>query len=197
MKRIDSRQQQQQKNRRGIAIVWLILWGSLFLTFFCAFFEIATLWQAQVELNDTLDSAALAAVSEWKAQQDNSNNDTEIPRQVGINYAASNEVLGTPVSSLTTNYAPGNTPYQNSLCSGNFVFGKLTTSGPNYHFTTATGGGVGLLAVRAQATMPLYGFCSAMFGVSFFNVSASSIAYFDTVNGEPRLVQVSSYSCSN
>jgi Flp pilus assembly protein TadG len=194
MRRIEFKTR-QQKNRRGVAIVWLILWGSLFLTFFCAFFEVATLWQARVELNDTLDAAALAAVNEWKAQLDASNSDTEIPREVGMEYAGANLMLGTPVS-LSTNYGgPGDLPYQNDLCTGNFVFGDLTTSGSGYNFSTSTTGG--LLAVRAQATKPVYGFCSAVFGVSFFNVSAASTAFYDTVNGEPRLVHITSYSCSN
>lgn len=194
MRRIEFRKRSFPKNRRGIAIVWLILWGSIFLTFFCGFFEVATLWQAQVELNDSLDAAALAAVSEWKTQRDMSNFSTKIPRDVGIEYAAANPVMGDTVS-LGDNYDPGNSPNENSLCSGNLVFGNLTSSGSDYDFNAGTSGG--LLAVRAQATIPLYGFCNSLFGVTFLNVSASSTAFYDTGSGRPRLVRVTSYSCSD
>lgn len=193
MKRIDTKQRQTQKNRRGIAILWLVIWGSFFLTFFCAVLELATLWEAQVELNDALDSAALAAVSEWNSMRNLSNYSTEIPREVGVDYAAANTVLGVPVP-LDSNYNSGNTPNENGSCAGNLIFGDLITSGSVYEFNAGSTGN--LLAVRVQATVPLNGFCTAMFGASFFDVSASSIAYYDTLEGKPRLVSISAYTCN-
>ncbi|QDT89940.1 hypothetical protein [Gimesia algae] len=193
MKRIDTKQNRTQKNRRGIAILWLVIWGSFFLTFFCVVLELATLWEAQVELNDALDSAALATVSEWNTMRNLSNYSTEIPREVGIDYAAANTVLGVPVP-LTSNYDSGNSPNENETCAGNIILGNLTSSGSVYEFNAGTTGN--LLAVRVQATIPLNGFCTAMFGATLFDVSASSTAYFDSLDGKPKLVRISAYTCN-
>ena len=163
------------------------------MTFFCAVLELATLWEAQVELNDALDSSALAAVSEWNAMQNLSNFSTEIPREIGVDYAAANTVLGVPVP-LATNYDSGNSPNENTSCAGNIIFGNLTSSGSVYEFNAGTTGG--LLAVRVQATVPLNGFCAAMFGASLFDVSASSTAFFNTIAGKPELVRITTYTCN-
>lgn len=122
MKRIHSKCEQHQ-NRRGIAILWLIIWGSLFLTFFCVVLEVATLWQAQVEINNAMDSAALAAVKEWG---DSGVGSTQVPRDSGVAYTEANPILGVTYSP-GTNYTmpgPGN-PNGNATNTGNFVFGSI------------------------------------------------------------------------
>ncbi|QDT98825.1 TadE/TadG family type IV pilus assembly protein [Gimesia aquarii] len=122
MKRILTNTNSHQ-NRRGIAILWLILWGSLFLTFFCVVLEIATLWQAQIEINNALDSAALAAVKEWG---DSGTGSTQIPRNVGVAYTQANPILGvafTPNTNFTPP-VPGN-PNGNASNTGNLVFGAI------------------------------------------------------------------------
>ncbi|WP_299467322.1 hypothetical protein [uncultured Gimesia sp.] len=163
------------------------------MTFFCVVLEIATLWQAQVEVNNCLDAAALAAVNEWEASGSGS---TQIPRNVGIAYAAANPILGSTLT-LTDNYNPGNLPNENNTCFGNFVFGGLTSLTPP--FTFDAGADVTVVgvapAVRAQATVPVQGFCSALFGFSFLNVSASSTAYFDIGSGQPALARITTYTC--
>ncbi|WP_339735387.1 pilus assembly protein TadG-related protein [uncultured Gimesia sp.] len=125
MKRIHSNSEVHQK-RRGIAILWLIIWGSLFLTFFCVVLEIATLWQAQVEVQNALDSAALAAVKEWG---EGGTGPTQIPRNAGVAYTEANPILGvvfTPSTNYTTPVA-GN-PNGNASNTGNFVFGAIDTT---------------------------------------------------------------------
>ncbi|MCA9014046.1 MAG: hypothetical protein KDA77_01830 [Planctomycetaceae bacterium] len=125
MKRIDSNSKVHQK-RRGIAILWLIIWGSMFLTFFCVVLEIATLWQAQAEVQNALDSAALAAVKEWG---DGGIGSTQIPRNAGVAYTEANPILGVAYSP-TTNYTvpvPGN-PNGNASNTGNFVFGSINST---------------------------------------------------------------------
>lgn len=184
MKRIHSNKELHQ-NRRGIAILWLVIWGSLFLTFFCVVLEIATLWQAQVEVNNALDSAALAAVKEWDASGLGS---TDIPRNVGVAFAGANPVLGTPVG-LNPNFNAGN-PNGNDSINGDIVFGGLTAlTRPNSLDPSAMAPAT-FPAVRTQVTIPVQGFCSTLFGFTFLNVSASSIAYVDTVSGRPALVSV-------
>ncbi|QDV17786.1 hypothetical protein Pan153_24410 [Gimesia panareensis] len=115
--------QQRHQNRRGIAILWLILWGGTFLTFFCVVLEIATLWQAQVELKNSMDSAALAAVKDWGVSGVGT---TNIPRNVGVTYTQANPILGTvftPQTNLGT--VSGSNPNANASNTGNFVFGAI------------------------------------------------------------------------
>lgn len=117
------------QDRRGIAILWLVIWGSLFLTFFCVVLEFATLWQAQIEANNALDSAALAAVKEWGVS---GTGPTQIPRNVGVAYTVANPILGVPFTPATnfTVPVPGN-PNGNASNTGNFVFGAInSTSDP-------------------------------------------------------------------
>lgn len=132
------------QNRRGIAILWLILWGAMFLTFFCVVLEISSMWQAQVELKNTMDAAALAAVREWGLSVDE---DTQLARNVGIAYMEGNPVQGSTVTVPDDNYNPGNTN-QNASLQGSFVFGALETAtlpptSPIY-FDPAASGSCGL-----------------------------------------------------
>ncbi|WP_417390079.1 hypothetical protein [Gimesia sp.] len=122
MQKIHS-QQQLHQNRRGIAILWLILWGSMFLTFFCVVLEVATLWQAHIEIKNAMDAAALAAVKDWGVS---GVGPTNIPRNVGVAYTEANPILGTvftPQTNLGT-VSVGN-PNANDSNTGNFVFGAI------------------------------------------------------------------------
>ncbi|WP_298865393.1 hypothetical protein [uncultured Gimesia sp.] len=195
MKQIYSKTE-SHKNRRGIAILWLILWGSVFLTFFCGVLEIATLWQAQVEVKNALDAGAMAAVKEWGVS--GSGSSTQVSRNVGIAYVEANPILGTPVT-LTSNYiaaTPGN-PNGNLLCTGNFVFGALDQiTAPITFDRNAQGGCIaGFPAVVAQATVPVQGFCSSLFGVTFFNISSQSTAYYNCGTGRASLVSATVPVC--
>ncbi|MFK7776666.1 MAG: hypothetical protein QM501_00925 [Gimesia sp.] len=147
MKQIHSKINSHQ-NRRGIAILWLILWGSVFLTFFCGVLEIATLWQAQVEVKKALDAAALAAVKEWG---DRGVNSTNIPRDVGVAYTVANPILGvafTPTTNLGTVSVAN--PNANALNTGNFVFGAIdTTTDPiTFNGNAVTSCAAGAVTIR-------------------------------------------------
>lgn len=125
MKQIHSKTK-SHKNRRGIAILWLILWGSVFLTFFCGVLEIATMWQAQVEIKNSLDAAALAAVQEWG---DSGVGLADIPRDVGVAYVEANPILGVafmPTTNLGTVTLAN--PNANASNTGDFVFGAIDTT---------------------------------------------------------------------
>lgn len=138
------------QNRRGIAILWLILWGGMFLTFFCVVLEISAMWQAQVELNNTMDAAALAAVREWGLSGAST---TQVARDVGVAYVGANPVQGSTVS-VTTNYAPGNSPNQNASLSGNFVFGALDSIVSPITFDPDAQGGCSLGNVTITINKP-------------------------------------------
>lgn len=199
MQRISSKYELHQ-NRRGIAVLWLVIWGSMFLTFFCVVLEIATLWQAHVEVKNSLDAAALAAVKEWRAR--GFVNPTVIPRNSGVAYAGANPVLGNNVT-LDPNYTvetPAN-PNGNDSPTGEIVFGGLDgltapiTFDPNANISLGFTF-IPIPAVRVQKTIPVQGFCSSLFGFSPFNVTASSVAAISSLAlplpplDQPRLVSV-------
>jgi len=91
------------------------------LLLFIMVVDIGQMWYARVELENSLEAAALAAVKEWG---DANGGDTLVPRQVGLEYAAANTINGIPVA-IDTNYNPANPPNQNNTCQGNLVFGAV------------------------------------------------------------------------
>ncbi len=103
------------QDRSGFSTLWLILTLPIFLTLFAFVFEMGYLWVARVELENGLESAALAAVQSWA---ESGSTDTYMPRQVGAAYAASNTVRSFPLI-LGLNYDPAATPAnpnQNLTC---------------------------------------------------------------------------------
>lgn len=112
--------------RRGVSTLWVILSIPVFLTLLVLATDTANIWLARVELENGLESAALAAVKHWG---DAGGGPTLIPRNVGVQYAAANTVLGTPLA-IATNYNASNTPNENDTCDGNLVFGGITDMGP-------------------------------------------------------------------
>jgi hypothetical protein len=131
-RKTDSRLPRQP--RRGWATLWMIIWLPALLALFCAMVGIANLWLARVELENSMEAAALAAVKQWG---DANGGDTLIPRQVGQAYAAANCVRKIDVA-IGTNYNPANGPNQNGVCpvgmtppTGNLIFGAIDDTDPN------------------------------------------------------------------
>lgn len=186
------------RNRRGVAVLWLILWGGMFFTFFCVSLEVTNLWLARIELKNSLDAACLAAAKEWGASGSTL---TEAARNSGVTYAAANPVLGVPVV-LDPNYDgsdPVFNPNQNASCDGNLIFGRINypVVSPVTFNTSLDAAAVGVTpAVRAQATIEVQGFCSSMFGISLFDISAKSTAYYDLTTGNVGLVDIDTFNCN-
>ena len=118
--------------RRGWTTLWLVIWLPVLMALFCGLVAVASLWLARVELENGLESAALAAVKEWG---DAGGGDTLVPRQVGVAFAAANCVRGTHLA-LATNYAGEQAPCnQNLTCDladGNLIFGAIDDSDPDH-----------------------------------------------------------------
>ena len=124
--------------RRGSATLWLIIWLPCLLTLFCVLVGVANLWLARIELENSLESAALAAVKHWGEV---GGGPTLTARNVGVAYAGANIVRGNSVV-IGTNYNPLNSPNQNDLCdptdetvnppNGNLVFGAINDDDPNH-----------------------------------------------------------------
>lgn len=96
-----------------------------------------------------------------------------------------------PVGVEITFYDSGS--MTSTIASGVFVDDLDPNNGRSIlNITTSVGV---LPAVRAQATVPVQTFCSSLFGVTFFNVSAKSTAYYDFTSGRVALVSVQNYIC--
>lgn len=89
------------KSRRGWTTLWLVVWLPTLLALFCGLVAVANLWLARVELENSLEAAALAAAKEWG---DQGGGDTLVPREVGISFADANCVRGKRLQ-LQSNYS--------------------------------------------------------------------------------------------
>ena len=147
-------------NRRGWATLWLIIWLPALLALFCALIGIANLWLARVELENSMEAAALAAVKHWG---DANGGDTLIPRQIGQAYAAANCMRKVDVA-IGTNYSPAGGPNQNLQClptdhnvfppNGNLVFGAIDDTDPdNIIFNAGIQPSCGIGTVLFDATV--------------------------------------------
>jgi hypothetical protein len=92
--------------RRGVATLWLVIWLPVLLVLFCVIVGVAHLWLARVELETGLEAAALAAAKHWGGQ---GGGDTQEARQIGVAYAAANNLRGNEVT-ISENYDPAATP---------------------------------------------------------------------------------------
>ncbi|NMC20584.1 MAG: pilus assembly protein [Thermogutta sp.] len=211
------------RDRSGFSTLWLILTLPIFLTLFAFVFEMGHMWVARVELENGLESAALAAVRSWA---ESGSSDTYLPRQVGAAYAANNTVRSYPLV-LGLNHDPAagpDNPNQNLTCTatvyspvgavspeGNLIFGAILTDDPNCPLTFNAGirpscgqsyveiGGSGgtEYAVRAQAVMEVPSPICRLFGLAMpaYRITAFTIAAYSCAERRPRLVRVDQYIC--
>ncbi len=115
----------QPRRRAGIAALWIVLVLPLLVLLIFFAVNIGNQWNARVELENSLEAAALAAVKEW-AEGDG---DSTLPaRLVGQQYAAANYIGRCPVE-IGLNYDPDDGGVnENAECclpDGNFVFGAV------------------------------------------------------------------------
>lgn len=118
--------------RRGITTLYLILLFPALFILLCLIIEIGNLWLARLELEDGLESAALAAVKEWA---ESGGGGTLVPREQGQEFARANSMRDEEISILL-NRDPGNIN-ENALLVGpdaNLVFGAITSLEPQVVF---------------------------------------------------------------
>lgn len=134
--------------RKGVAVLWVILMLPVVFLMLVFVAEIGNLWLARVELENALESAALAAVKEWV---DASGGSTLTARQVAQTVAAANTVRGNSVA-IGLNYTAANLPNENTdgtFPTANQVFGSLSSTSPTVVFASgvapscSSGGGGG------------------------------------------------------
>lgn len=143
----------RSRRRRGVAALWLILALPVLVILLGVVIEIGNIWLARVELENALESAALAAVKEWGSA---GGGDTAVSRLVGVEYAKANRVTGTMVG-IADNYdavAPIR-PNQNQFCTGptaNLIFGAVTTTTRPWVFDAGIEPGCGMGQVLFDAS---------------------------------------------
>jgi hypothetical protein len=136
----------------------MILAIPLFLTLLVLTIDVANLWLAQIELENGLESAALAAVKEWGVTTTAT---TETARNAGVTYARLNQVRGLPlvIAPNRTTTASASNPNENLACcaaagnppTGNLIFGTITENNP-LTFDTSKAPGCGIGTVLFDAT---------------------------------------------
>jgi Flp pilus assembly protein TadG len=165
--------------RRGWTTLWLVIWLPVLMVLLCGLVAVANLWLARVELENALESAALAAVKEWG---DADGDDTREARKVGALFAAANTVRGQRLDLET---------------SGDFIFGEIDDSNPDHVVFIAgtTGHTAAKLAVRAQASVQV-----PLMGLPFLGatgpscVQAKATAVYDCHSRRVRLVRVDEFA---
>jgi Flp pilus assembly protein TadG len=176
-------------SRRGIATVWIIASVPAIFTLLILLTDIGTLWQARAELETALESAALAAVQEWKAT-----NNTNLARIAAQNFAKANTVLGNPVN-LNSNGGGGGTN-DNSICDGDILLGQITSAG-DFQASVAPSS-TNFYGARIRRAKEIPSLWTSFAGVSFgpYTIHAEAVAELQfEVGGTPRLMRPQSVTC--
>ncbi|MEW4456203.1 hypothetical protein AB1L30_26295 [Bremerella sp. JC817] len=84
-----------QRARRGVSLLWLLIAFPALLLFLVFAVEIGNIWLARLELEQSLEANALAAVKRWA---ETGGGDTLAARQFGNQFSINNPVRGVPVS---------------------------------------------------------------------------------------------------
>ncbi len=133
------------QQRAGVATLWLILMLPVVFLMLVFAVEIGNLWLARVELENSLESAALAAVKEWG---DSGAAPTLTSRQVGQTFAAADTVRGSSVA-IGLNHNVVVTPNENTATTGataNLIFGAITSTSPTVVFNSTVAPGCGSIS---------------------------------------------------
>ena len=175
--------------RRGIATVWIIAAVPAIFTLLILLTDIGSLWQARMELETALESAALAAVQEWKAT-----NNTNLARISAQNFAQANTVLGNPVN-LNSNAGGGGTN-DNSNCDGDIVLGNITSAGD--FLAGVAPNSTNFYGAKIQRAKAIPSLWTKFAGVTFgpYTVHAEAVAQLQFgPGGTPRLIRPKTFTC--
>jgi hypothetical protein len=149
--------------RRGVATLWVILFIPVVVLMLAMVVDLGYLWLSRVELENSLESAALAAVKSWG---DAGGGDTLPHRNVGVTFAGANTINGTPVV-IGTNYDPNKPPNQNASCDGDLIFGAITTPDRPWVFNAGVRPGCALGEVLVDASSQGNLAADAAWGIAF------------------------------
>jgi len=117
----------RRSSRRGISLLWLILVFPVLLAFLALVVEIGNLWLARLELEQAVESNALAAVKEWA--DDLGRNGTQQARIIGNEFSSANHVRFQEVNLTSSALNPmfdGDLNFQAGNVNGNDVCSDVT-----------------------------------------------------------------------
>jgi Flp pilus assembly protein TadG len=182
-----------EMRRRGAISVWLLVAIPALLLMLIAVTDLGNVWLARIELEHSLETAALAAAETWAKSPDPTLlSAKEGARQAGVDFAAANNVRGKPVV-LDLNNAPLvplTNPNGNASCSGDILLGNIsgTTFDANATLTPAFG-------VRTKKTVVVQSLWKS--GMTY-HVSAETFAVFDTLGLtlSVQLVRITTVTCT-
>ncbi len=164
--------------RRGLATLWLIMALPVLLVLVGVAVDVGNLWFERAALENSLEAAALAAVTEWTT---NGADQAAIPNGVaaGLAFAAANTVQGQSVA-LWPN-------------GSNLVFGRVMTIGPNNifrvdDFTNDAGKVPGVHAMAQYQIPSLWG------GFGPYAVSGRTTAVMQ--GGSAKLIRIDQFEGS-
>ena len=126
--------------RNGVATMWIIVAVLVAVLMLCISIEIGNLWLARVQLQASLEAAALAAVDQW-AEAGGGGTATLAHRDRGVTLSGANTVSGIPTV-IGTNYS-ATAANGNLSASGNLIFGAITSTMPTTIFDANAAGGCG------------------------------------------------------
>ena len=144
-----------RSSRAGIAVIWLIAAAPAILVFLCIMVEVANIWNARVQLEVALESAALAGVKVWsdltEADVVPDPHDspgefakTSAARDAAVAAAAANNVGGVSIVLDRNELDDGidDVGYDNANCTGDLLLGGFPTTGAtDFNVTAAVGCG--------------------------------------------------------
>lgn len=206
MRTLDALPSRSAHRRSGAAAFWILVTVPALLLGLGVAVDIANLWVARVELENALEAAALAAVTQWGESNGGS---TEFARQVGVQYAAANTIRSQPLL-LNENLLTGDAanPNENASChlpDGQLIFGSVVSEGQSsfdpalspYVFDATEAPDCDeerVTAVRAQARVTISSVFSNLFGLppSVYSVQANTTAVYDCSEPNPtaRLIKI-------
>ncbi|QDU76550.1 hypothetical protein Pan97_36020 [Bremerella volcania] len=98
-----------KRARRGVSLLWIIIAFPALVLFLVFAVEIGNIWLARIELEQSLEANALAAVKQWA---ESGGGDTLAAREVGNAFSIANPVRGQDVdlTDMTLNTAFTNGP---------------------------------------------------------------------------------------
>lgn len=186
-----------RRSRRGVSVLWLIIFMPLALIGLLMTIETGRLWLARAEVEDALEAAVLAGVIEWGQHDENAPHSTLTARQVAADFAAGNLVAGSPFSLQTNNlnhHPGGGNCNQNGSSAGMLVFGAITQVHPTVIFDPNADphNPDYFYAVLARSAHPI----ASQYGIGGFSlgpytIRAESVAMIDD-DGRARIVRIDS-----
>jgi Flp pilus assembly protein TadG len=169
--------------------VWTLAWGPAFLVLLVLVTDIAHVWLARVELENAVESGALAGAKVWGDSPDSAGTRTAA-HTAAKNFVETNTVVGTLIT-VSANNNPAATN-DNAACPGSVLLGNINGTTFEANVVPASANERGC---RVEASATVNSLWTGYAGP--FTVRASATARYDGTEGSgtPRLVRITSLLC--